>query len=453
MPKNIEMSVLNSEGSYDVLYPATKSEITILSEKIIEQFGLEDGAVIDNALNLLFRLVAGSSTQFAVGVNVSLNGEPLVGYVVNGLEPIIGDSVVTDDSGYAFGYAPQEKVTLSINPNWVDVDNYSQELDTQGKVFTEITVNFVRNNIRELDITSSKTIKFSKLTTKVDFFAVGGGGGGAVEGDYSYWEGLASALGGGGCGGQTNTLLNWTNVGEEIQCIIGSGGTGANLPSRFESDVSYNGNNGGNTIIKVGSNNILTANGGDGGLAGGGAGNYVGGSTPELFIQNNAKSGVRGGNVPGAIAAYTFDYSMGKSYTTSSSQDGGNSNSTPVISTVSGRNFSGPGYQGQGKTTSEFEEGEIFYSNAGQSIGIIAMDINPYRNYVYTTEIFSGGGKGNYIYMNNDTVTLFNEDSNYNNATSYGCGGGGFATPLNVRSFNNYHGGNGYQGLIKVRWQ
>lgn len=51
--KNIEMQILNGSGTYDVLYPKTLGQNTIISDSVASEMGLSSGATVDQALSTL----------------------------------------------------------------------------------------------------------------------------------------------------------------------------------------------------------------------------------------------------------------------------------------------------------------------------------------------------------------------------------------------------------------
>ena len=54
MAKNIEMNHLNSDGSYEVLYPKTMANITYPSSNTLSLLGLSENSNVDDAFNALY---------------------------------------------------------------------------------------------------------------------------------------------------------------------------------------------------------------------------------------------------------------------------------------------------------------------------------------------------------------------------------------------------------------
>ena len=227
MPKNIEMSVLGSDGSYEVLYPYTiPSQVeNLLNDDTKTLMGLDSSATPDDAFKELYFLnVLADKCAFQLTVT-SPAGTPLEGIQIastsfidaNG-NPVAGP-LVTDANGRINTYFKSGKVTLSIS-GYADIENKSQSYDVLNGEQYEYswTVNLV--NFRKY--TSSRNVKFSPNVNNIDVTCVGGGGGGAMtdtahDRDYE--------TGGGGAGGycivQTSVSFNENN---NYNMIIGSGG-------------------------------------------------------------------------------------------------------------------------------------------------------------------------------------------------------------------------------------
>ena len=122
----------------------------------------------------------------------------------------------------------------------------------------------------------------------------GGGGGGGAQGQGDIWGG-----GGGGSGGYTSTTFT-VNLGDVINIVAGQGGGhgAASFNGNFtchdsSNGSSYNGFNGGDSIISLNGSTVATAGGGMGG----------GGSNPGIWGPGGAggsPDGVAGGNGSGS---------------------------------------------------------------------------------------------------------------------------------------------------------
>ena len=71
MPKNIEMSVMGSSGSYQVLYPKSVSDIILSSNYLNGVFNLSANSDIDDAFDYINRKIILLQYNKA-GINVTL---------------------------------------------------------------------------------------------------------------------------------------------------------------------------------------------------------------------------------------------------------------------------------------------------------------------------------------------------------------------------------------------
>ena len=132
MPKNIEMSVLNSEGSYDVLYPATMSNITYLTDAVSTLFDLAEGSSLDEAL---IRLLVGTDGYGYIITLKYPDGTPASGLTLSGITGIDGSFPITDSNGWAFGKSNNTSVTIGMTgKNWLDVDFSSFQIQSTGTI-------------------------------------------------------------------------------------------------------------------------------------------------------------------------------------------------------------------------------------------------------------------------------------------------------------------------------
>lgn len=186
------------------------------------------------------------------------------------------------------------------------VENYLPEFDYNG------TYNLIEegNYNWRIKFLTSGTLKFTKLKTTIDAFAVGGGGSGGAR-----W-------GGGGGGGYTKTLSSLT-FQEDVEYTVTVGAGGAVKHSTTEA-----GNTGGTSSIAKGSTNVISASGGKGGK-------------PQSSDGGAGGSGGGGGGTYGKAGG--SDGSDGTSYSNG-----------------------GAGGAGQGKTTREFGESSgTLYAGGG----------------------------------------------------------------------------------------
>ena len=64
MPKNIEMSVLGSDGSYEVLYPVSVSNLIQLSQEMLTNLGLSSGTLDNMLINSVMPFVVPVGCMF-----------------------------------------------------------------------------------------------------------------------------------------------------------------------------------------------------------------------------------------------------------------------------------------------------------------------------------------------------------------------------------------------------
>ena len=354
MPKNIEMSVLGSDGTYDVLYPKNISDIVLSSEYLKGVFNLSDNSDIDDAFNYINRKIILLQYDKA-GINVTLKsagGNPLEGIPINGITANYNGtgSCVTDSNGKCFGYCGAGSVTVSTN-KYVDMTVNSQQLSVLASEMynVELTAsNFV--NFKKWT-SSANNIMFSNNVSRVDVTCVGGGGGGGG----AYYEKLGAtiiATGGGGGGGycvvQENVSFNKEYL---YNFVVGAGGSLGN-PS--------NGGIGGTSSFLN-----ISANGGNGGEGGhknynlGGIGNGNGGRG--IYDSRLGQSGYSGS--VGSVSGYS-------SFTETVIYGGGGGGG-PINNMVGYLIGEGGGYGGDGSSeTDNDRNGEFGYGGGGGGGGV-----------------------------------------------------------------------------------
>ena len=183
---------------------------------------------------------------------------------------INGVDIGTRYKPYSYGYNKHINLTESSNANdsiytynSTNINTFFQLKDsnyftvTNGTRIANDTYNYVYK------FTTDGTVKFNN-NTKIYIDAVGGGGGGGCSIEAitsSAFEGGGGGGGGGRWSGHFYCLANTTYT-----ISIGAGGTSYFL---YKTDTnghsSRNGENGGDTKLKVGSETIMIAKGGGGG--------------------------------------------------------------------------------------------------------------------------------------------------------------------------------------------
>ena len=266
-----------------------------------------------------------------------------------------------------------------------------------------VVINDISNGAKKIIITESCVCAFSKRVVSADVFGVGAGGSGGA----ACISGYNAAAG--GAGGKTSTKKS-INVGLLFSVSIGAGGSPVNAHSNVLPVVrEMNGNPGGDTVVDAGGENVLTANGGEGGKA----------KAEKSNSAFRAVSGASGGS--GSGGAYC-----------SSSVSVGSSGSNGE----SGGSASGyEGGSGQGVTTCSFGEANSYenYSSAGGSAAA-----NSSETIVGSSG--SGAGTGD---------AKIGSAAAASSATTPGSGGGAAAA---------YNGGTatsgaGADGLVIFRWE
>lgn len=261
MAKNIEMNNLNSDGTYEVVYPKTRQELVInlLNDSTKSFMGLNSTATADDAFKKIYltNLLNGKSMVEVTFLD-SETSRPVQGVVVtcSNFCDASGTSLAshtTDVNGKIVTFVNAINPTISIS-GYADIDNFSTTLavDALGKQYV-FSFNLTTQNFKKY--ISSTNVKFSGNIQKLDVTVVGGGGGGAA--------GVASmstgdgAAGGGGGGGYCTVQENVSFVQDtSYSIVIGSGGTAGST----NASKGSNGASGGTSSILQ-----ISANGGSGG--------------------------------------------------------------------------------------------------------------------------------------------------------------------------------------------
>lgn len=291
--KNITLRQKNTSGVYDKLYTKTTATQSKLSTATAELFG-------DNISDADAALAKIADTVKSIGdVQVKVvdpSGNPIQGARITGLY----GTPTTASDGTAHGVLQTNPI--SISSPYIDLKD--QTADASGYVgsFNVLTVTLPiigENGITR--ITSSKTVKFSKVVKTVDVCCVGGGGGGG-------------------------NLIITSSGGETYQHVSGGGGGGA-IVNSYAQAPTYN------TLY-----NIVIGGGGSTGYTAG-----KGGTTTFMGVSANGGGGAY-------VYQPTFGDPIGK---------GGSAGSTG--SGKGGDYFQ----NGENSTISEFNDGVTFYSGGG----------------------------------------------------------------------------------------
>ena len=269
--KNITLRQKNTSGVYDKLYTKTTATQSKLSTETAALFG--DGTSDADAALAKIADTVKSIGDVQVKV-VDPNGNPIQGARITGLY----GTPTTASDGTAHGVLQTNPI--SISSPYIDLKD--QTADTSGyvgsfKVLT-VTLPIVGENAITR-ITSSKTVKFSKVVKTVDVCCVGGGGGGGnlithkSGGEIYYNQG-----GGGGGGAIVNSYGKSINADTDYVLSVGSGGasgyTGGTGGTTTFLSVSATGG-GGAYVYRPDTSSIPRGKGGSAGSSGSGkGGNY-----------------------------------------------------------------------------------------------------------------------------------------------------------------------------------
>lgn len=260
MPKNIEMSVLNSEGSYDVLYPITIAE-NVLN---LGSFVSENDLILSSTTKELLEISQDSTPDDAFaklalgtgkwGYKVTLKtpkGSPISGVTIKGITPINGGTCVTDEDGYTFGVSTGESVTLTATSPYYDLNNINQSVQSTNIMTDVELVMSSKGDNGEDTFASTTNVTYSPDVVEFDFCLVGGGGAGDGGGmSNGYWYG-----GPGGNGGDTTNVMNLINNSSLVKIVVGAGGNGNHNSADSQ-------RMGGNTKITYNSNDYTALGGG-----------------------------------------------------------------------------------------------------------------------------------------------------------------------------------------------
>lgn len=401
MAKNIEMNNLNESGSYEIVYPKTLAQISVVSDNVANSFSMNKGANVDDILDDIsqrFIMIQNNVGRVVLTVT-DTDGKPIKGVLITNLSDINGNAVYTDNNGKAVGFGTTGNVTPKIT-GYADLTDVSTTLTIGAGETTYATMSTSRVNFRKW--TASTTTKFSPAVYRVDVTAVGGGGGGASKAD-SYCSS------GGGAGGRcivqesvpfsTNTSLTVT---------VGGGGTASND----------------GTIVYGGTSSFLNIS-----AKGGASANY------SYDINWSGQMGATDGNGAG-----------GNGWTNHSS----NTNPSTYYTTASGK-AGNAGGNGTVYGYSSFTE-TVLYGGGGGSGGA-------WFNGTYTSYAGGAGGKGYGGAGGKAATTSYQETDIGDGAQGVdgfggGGGGGGFCKVENINTWQGFRhgaGGKGGSGCIAIR--
>lgn len=306
MAKNIEMNNLNSDGTYEVVYPKTRQELVInlLNDSTKSFMGLDSTATADDAFKKVYltNLLNGKSMVEVTFLD-SETSQPMQGVIVTcpNFCDASGTSLTshtTDINGKFIGFVNSINPTINIS-GYMDINDFSTTLnvDSLGKEYA-FSFNLTTQNFQRY--TSSTSKKFSGNVDYINVTVVGGGGGGGSGFGWTRDDDTFTGSGGGGGGGgycvvQENVDFT-INKNESI--VIGAGGKGGPSDTSTSQRRASDGANGGSSSFLG-----IIANGGIGGSKSitGGAGNGKGGNGANQA--GSFTAGTTGGN--GTVYGYS----------------------------------------------------------------------------------------------------------------------------------------------------
>ena len=369
-----------------------------------------------------------AGTGFAFIRCKDASGNPVSGCVVQ-----INDLVsVSSASGLAkfqiaagtYSALVRAPIDYGLGEQTVSITVYDGKV-TEG----DATISNTISNATMLSITTSCFCAFSNRVSNADAFAVGAGasGGAAIVQIKGTTNPSAAASGGGSGYTSTKSQINLTGL---YEISIGAGGDSVSV-SRSGGTAGTtikNGNEGGETTVKCGSDTIISAKGGAPGNA----------NATTTF--KGGVAGSDGGSGSGAASGDTGSSMISVGASGIDGNDGGNTNVS------SGKNYTGG--KGQGFTTCPFGESNNTdnYSQAGGSAYAIAE-----TGGKSVGSCGPGAGRGSAI----GSSVSKNVSTTANDGITPGSGGGAAVAAVYSASLpsSTVTSGKGADGLVIFRWE
>lgn len=383
----------------------------VLTANTAQVFGLQSDATPDQVFTAI-------ANQFAkiLNVTVTVDGTPVSGVTVEGIQQEDGSPCVTDSSGKTSGICATSSTTITAISPFVDVDNVSKVVDTTS-VSTNTSIEMTSKSSGNITVTSSKQMRFSPSRTSVTYFIVGGGASGVAAFctiDFNYTYAIN-----GSSGGYTDTgVIDPSD--DMITITIGKGGQSRHLTPNSSSDGNFeSGSSGGSTSISGNKIGTKTAKGGNGGTR-------YSNHQMEAITINGANGGSGGG---GASITVTNTYHICAGNGGSNGSDGysnGGSTTTPTGQKTGGK--------GQGVSTT-FDG--VTYSPAGA--GIVQLKGN------YPQSATPGNGAGT-----NLLITAQGQGTRAGSASV--AGGAGGSCVITIRDNIQIYSGAGADGIAIFKW-
>lgn len=315
--------------------PGTElSKATLLQDSTeVALFGSAADRTVDDAFAGIagqLKLIKDDMASITLTVQ-DTEGHPLPEVLVQGILSESGGAVYTNSSGVAAGYIGEGSQVIEVS-GYADIVDYSETLTVvKGTTITK-TIKLTTRNF--MQITASRSLKFSGNVDTVDISEVGGGGGGG--------DSYRGGGGGGGSGYLTIQTGVEVSANTAYAAVVGAGGSRGNAGGKTSFlSVEANGGNPGQS----GANVSGVPQGGAGGRKGGN------GSTSATTAGTNGVDGL-----PGFFTSFTETSTIAGSGAggdaTGGSPGGGNGRNGPTPSGESqGLNYGqhgSPGTDGTG---------------------------------------------------------------------------------------------------------
>ena len=397
MAKRIEMNIKESDSSYEVLWPedGRYTDEQILSDEVKTFWGLEPNAIPSDA----FMAIAGVFNK-TVNFTVTIDGAPAEGVTIEGFNGTAGSGeLVTNSEGKCTGITTDNTINVTAKSPWIDAEDVQYNQTLSG-IVSNVNIAMTSQSSGKLEITESKTIKFSPSRTQIQYCVIGGGASGSALMCDSRSSTNVDACSG-SAGGNVK-IGSFNNSSQQLTMTIGSGGASVAVKGR---DVIKDGISGGETALSIGGS-YQRSLGGKNGVASLELGNAIG------------LSGGDGGSGGGSAGN---DY--GSYWATNGGTDGSDGGKRDGFSSVVG---------GGQRTTTTFD-GQMYSSGAG--------GISRKRNSSYVTGT-SGSGAGASVYSSSASVK-----AGY--GFIYGSAGG---SAIATTASDTCESGAGKQGAVILKW-
>lgn len=211
------------------------SKATFLKDATAALFGLGSDAVPND----VFMKLAVPAGYYGFDITVMfLDGSPIPGVLLNGLQNVNLGDAITDANGRCVAVASTKTATVTIS-DYIGVPDTEISLSAEdGVTLTPVNITLERDTSVHL-IQTSKTLKV--LTgVPVDMCIVGGG----ASGIFTKYESVTGGYGGGG--GFAKNILGVVLANPNVELVVGAGGEKSTTTQNVsnaggDSSVTYDG--------------------------------------------------------------------------------------------------------------------------------------------------------------------------------------------------------------------